>query len=66
VQVEHDVRVLAAYTKTVSEEIVGFSARADANASLDRVLHVAKEKLDCPRFRRSAPTSRKVRARSKS
>jgi hypothetical protein len=37
---------LAAYSRAVSEEIVGFSANGDANASLDRVLIVAKQKLD--------------------
>ena len=36
---------MAAYTKTASEELLGISARGDANAALDNVMAVAREKL---------------------
>jgi hypothetical protein len=59
---------MAAYTKAVSEEIVGFSARGDANASLDRVLALAKQRLDqlerLP-HKIGRDFARKVRVRSK-
>jgi len=37
---------MAAYTKTASEELLGVSARGDANAALDNVMAVARKKLD--------------------
>lgn len=37
---------MAAYTKTASEELTRLSSRGDANAALDRVMQVAREKLD--------------------
>ena len=37
---------LAAYTKTVSEEALGVTARGDANAALDTVMAEARRKLD--------------------
>ena len=37
---------MAAYTKTASEELLGISARGDANAALDNVMAAAREKLD--------------------
>ena len=36
---------MAAYTKTASEELLGVSARGDANAALDNVMAAAREKL---------------------
>jgi hypothetical protein len=37
---------MAAYTKTASEELLGVSARGDANAALDNVMAAARKKLD--------------------
>ncbi len=37
---------MAAYTKTASQELLGVSARGDANAALDNVMAVARKKLD--------------------
>jgi hypothetical protein len=37
---------MAAYTKTASEELLGVSARGDANAALDNVMATARKKLD--------------------
>lgn len=37
---------VAAYTKTASEEVLGVSARGDANAALDNVIEAARDKLE--------------------
>jgi len=37
---------MAAYTKTASEELLGISARGDANAALDNVMAAARDKLN--------------------
>jgi hypothetical protein len=37
---------MAAYTKTASEELLGVSARGDANAALDNVMAAARKKLN--------------------
>ena len=37
---------MAAYTKTASEELLGVSARGDANAALDNVMAAARQKLN--------------------
>jgi len=37
---------MAAYTRTTSEEILGVSARGDANAALDNVIEESRKKLD--------------------
>jgi hypothetical protein len=59
---------MAAYAKAASEELTNLSSRGDANAALDRVIEVARQKLD--RIEKlpeeiGRDFSRKVRARAK-
>jgi hypothetical protein len=59
---------MAAYTKTASEELLGVSARGDANAALDNVMAAAREKLNTlmelpEKIGKDFP--KKVRARAK-
>jgi hypothetical protein len=37
---------MAAYTRTASEELVSLSSRGDANKSIDKLIGIAREKLD--------------------
>jgi hypothetical protein len=59
---------MAAYTRAASEELANLSSRGDANSALDRIIDVARGKLD--RLERlpgeiGKDFSRKVRARAK-
>ena len=59
---------MAAYTKTASEEVLGISARGDANAALDNVMEAARKKLDALMHLPEdigKDFSKKVRARAK-